>query len=65
MTKMEEQAIKIQFRQIQHLDGTTDITRNVHFRKPNEHERRCYTVRKNALLKDYKGSRKSSVFVDK
>ncbi|KAL8266128.1 hypothetical protein R6Q59_003472 [Mikania micrantha] len=28
----------------QYLDGTTDITRTVHFGKPSEHEKRCYTA---------------------
>ncbi|KAG8642492.1 aminopeptidase P1 [Manihot esculenta] len=28
----------------QYLDGTTDITRTVHFGKPSEHERACYTA---------------------
>ncbi|PWA81019.1 aminopeptidase P1 [Artemisia annua] len=28
----------------QYLDGTTDITRTVHFGKPTEHEKRCYTA---------------------
>ncbi|KAH1047718.1 hypothetical protein J1N35_038502 [Gossypium stocksii] len=27
----------------QYLDGTTDITRTVHFGKPSEHEKACYT----------------------
>ncbi|KAF9552243.1 hypothetical protein BGW38_009494, partial [Lunasporangiospora selenospora] len=27
----------------QYLDGTTDITRTLHFRTPTEHERRCFT----------------------
>jgi Xaa-Pro aminopeptidase len=29
---------------IQYLDGTTDITRTVHFGKPTEHEKSCYTA---------------------
>uniref|UniRef100_A0A0D3HMQ8 Xaa-Pro aminopeptidase n=1 Tax=Oryza barthii TaxID=65489 RepID=A0A0D3HMQ8_9ORYZ len=28
----------------QYLDGTTDITRTVHFGKPSEHEKSCYTA---------------------
>ncbi|KAK3119031.1 hypothetical protein QOZ80_9BG0712620 [Eleusine coracana subsp. coracana] len=28
----------------QYLDGTTDITRTVHFGKPTEHEKSCYTA---------------------
>ncbi|KAK3035251.1 hypothetical protein RJ639_033885 [Escallonia herrerae] len=28
----------------QYLDGTTDITRTVHFGKPSEHEKACYTA---------------------
>ncbi|KAL7256309.1 hypothetical protein ACSBR1_010269 [Camellia fascicularis] len=28
----------------QYLDGTTDITRTVHFGKPTAHEKACYTV---------------------
>ncbi|KAJ0814761.1 putative phosphoribosylformylglycinamidine cyclo-ligase [Helianthus annuus] len=28
----------------QYSDGTTDITRTVHFGKPSEHEERCYTA---------------------
>ncbi|XP_052625345.1 aminopeptidase P1 isoform X1 [Lactuca sativa] len=28
----------------QYLDGTTDITRTVHFGKPSEHEKKCYTA---------------------
>jgi len=27
----------------QYLDGTTDITRTLHFQKPTEHEKRCFT----------------------
>ncbi|KAG0204349.1 hypothetical protein BGX28_003704 [Mortierella sp. GBA30] len=27
----------------QYLDGTTDITRTLHFRTPSEHEKRCFT----------------------
>ncbi|CAO3563271.1 unnamed protein product [Mortierella alpina] len=27
----------------QYLDGTTDITRTLHFNTPNEHEKRCFT----------------------
>lgn len=29
---------------MKYLDGTTDITRTVHFGKPSEHERACYTA---------------------
>ncbi|XP_047317598.1 aminopeptidase P1 [Impatiens glandulifera] len=28
----------------QYLDGTTDITRTVHFGKPSQHEKACYTA---------------------
>uniref|UniRef100_A0A453I169 Xaa-Pro aminopeptidase n=1 Tax=Aegilops tauschii subsp. strangulata TaxID=200361 RepID=A0A453I169_AEGTS len=28
----------------QYLDGTTDITRTVHFGKPSEHQKSCYTA---------------------
>uniref|UniRef100_A0ACD5WWP4 Uncharacterized protein n=2 Tax=Avena sativa TaxID=4498 RepID=A0ACD5WWP4_AVESA len=28
----------------QYMDGTTDITRTVHFGKPSEHEKSCYTA---------------------
>uniref|UniRef100_A0A0E0J2Q5 Aminopeptidase P N-terminal domain-containing protein n=1 Tax=Oryza nivara TaxID=4536 RepID=A0A0E0J2Q5_ORYNI len=28
----------------EYLDGTTDITRTVHFGKPSEHEKSCYTA---------------------
>uniref|UniRef100_A0A2N9EFK7 Xaa-Pro aminopeptidase n=1 Tax=Fagus sylvatica TaxID=28930 RepID=A0A2N9EFK7_FAGSY len=28
----------------QYVDGTTDITRTVHFGKPSEHEKACYTA---------------------
>lgn len=28
----------------QYLDGTTDITRTVHFGKPSQHEKRCFTA---------------------
>ncbi|KQJ88315.1 probable Xaa-Pro aminopeptidase P [Brachypodium distachyon] len=28
----------------QYLDGTTDITRTVHFGRPSEHEKSCYTA---------------------
>nr|XP_043606348.1 aminopeptidase P1 [Erigeron canadensis] len=28
----------------QYLDGTTDITRTVHFGKPTEHEKKCFTA---------------------
>ncbi|XP_078155158.1 aminopeptidase P1 isoform X1 [Carex rostrata] len=28
----------------QYLDGTTDITRTVHFGKPSQHEKSCYTA---------------------
>lgn len=30
--------------QIKYLDGTTDITRTVHFGKPSAHEKACYTA---------------------
>jgi Xaa-Pro aminopeptidase len=29
---------------LKYLDGTTDITRTVHFGKPSEHERASYTA---------------------
>lgn len=29
---------------LKYLDGTTDITRTVHFGKPSEHEKACYTA---------------------
>lgn len=29
---------------LQYLDGTTDITRTVHFGKPSAHEKACYTA---------------------
>ncbi|VAH91077.1 unnamed protein product [Triticum turgidum subsp. durum] len=29
---------------LQYLDGTTDITRTVHFGKPSEHQKSCYTA---------------------
>lgn len=29
---------------LQYLDGTTDITRTVHFGKPSPHEKSCYTA---------------------
>lgn len=29
---------------LKYLDGTTDITRTVHFGKPTSHEKSCYTV---------------------
>ncbi|CAM0873752.1 unnamed protein product [Alopecurus aequalis] len=32
----------------QYLDGTTDITRTVHFGKPSEHEKSCYTAMRRA-----------------
>ncbi|XP_059645714.1 aminopeptidase P1 isoform X2 [Cornus florida] len=35
----------------QYLDGTTDITRTVHFAKPSAHEKACYT----AVLKGHIG----------
>ncbi|KAM1400036.1 hypothetical protein TB1_026533 [Malus domestica] len=35
----------------QYLDGTTDITRTVHFGKPSAHEKACYT----AVLKGHLG----------
>ena len=28
---------------MQYLDGTTDVTRTVHFGNPSAHERTCYT----------------------
>ena len=28
----------------QYMDGTTDITRTVHFGKPSAHEKACYTA---------------------
>lgn len=29
---------------MKYLDGTTDITRTVHFGKPSAHEKTCYTA---------------------
>lgn len=29
---------------MKYLDGTTDITRTVHFGKPSAHEKACYTA---------------------
>ena len=29
---------------LKYVDGTTDITRTVHFGKPSEHEKACYTA---------------------
>lgn len=29
---------------LKYLDGTTDITRTVHFGKPSAHEKACYTA---------------------
>lgn len=29
---------------LKYLDGTTDITRTVHFGKPSAHEKSCYTA---------------------
>ena len=29
---------------MKYLDGTTDITRTVHFGKPSAHEKDCYTA---------------------
>lgn len=29
---------------LKYLDGTTDITRTVHFGKPSAHEKTCYTA---------------------
>lgn len=35
----------------QYIDGTTDVTRTVHFGTPTQHQRRCFTlVLKVALL---------------
>ncbi|XP_016698659.2 aminopeptidase P1 isoform X1 [Gossypium hirsutum] len=37
----------------QYLDGTTDITRTVHFGKPSEHEKACYTSDSTQVLKGH------------
>jgi len=37
----------------QYLDGTTDITRTVHFGKPLEHEKSCYTAVSAIILLQY------------
>lgn len=29
---------------LKYLDGTTDVTRTVHFGKPTPHEKTCYTA---------------------
>ncbi|KAJ7199529.1 hypothetical protein O6H91_Y497900 [Diphasiastrum complanatum] len=31
------------FCELQYLDGTTDVTRTVHFGKPSAHEKECFT----------------------
>jgi len=38
---------------LQYLDGTTDITRTVHFGKPLEHEKSCYTAVSAIILLQY------------
>ena len=38
---------------LQYLDGTTDITRTVHFGKPLEHEKSCYTAVSAIFLLQY------------
>jgi hypothetical protein len=38
---------------LQYLDGTTDITRTVHFGKPSEHEKSCYTAVSAIFLLQY------------
>ncbi|KAL4560326.1 hypothetical protein LXL04_032476 [Taraxacum kok-saghyz] len=37
------QNLKHMLNSIQYLDGKTDITRTVHFGKPSQHEKKCYT----------------------